>query len=81
MADTALMSVEACAGSHWLARRLAALGHFGRIIPANFKMPFVESNASDSINAPAMAEASSPRKPSNLFDLQWQAVYHSRTMG
>jgi len=56
-ADTALIGMEACAGSQWLARKLAVLGHDARIIPAKFVKPYVKSNKSDMIDAEAIAEA------------------------
>lgn len=49
--------MEACAGSQWLARKLAACGHDARIIPAKFVKPYVKSNKSDTIDAEAIAEA------------------------
>jgi hypothetical protein len=44
-------------GSQWLARKLAALGHAPRILPAQFVKPYVKSNKNDSIDAEAIAEA------------------------
>ncbi|WP_287236384.1 transposase [Mesorhizobium sp.] len=41
----------------WTARRLQALGHKVRLIPAQFVKPYVKSNKSDIINAEAIAEA------------------------
>ncbi len=48
--------MEACAGSQWLARKLIALGHDARIIPAKFVKAYVKSNKSDTIDAEAIAE-------------------------
>ena len=48
--DTApkvLIGMEACPGSQWLARQLAAMGHDARIIPARFVKPYVKSNKTD----------------------------------
>ncbi len=56
-ADPGLVGMEACAGSQWLARKLIALGHAARIIPAKFVKPYVKSNKSDTIDAEAIAEA------------------------
>ena len=53
----ALIGMEACPGSQWLARKLGALGHQIRIIPAQFVRPFVKSNKNDTIDAEAIAEA------------------------
>lgn len=56
-APTALVGMEACPGSQWLARKLEALGHVVRIIPAQFVKPYVKSNKNDVIDAAAIAEA------------------------
>lgn len=56
-AAPALVGMEACAGSQWLARKLQAIGHTVRIIPAQFVKPYVKSNKNDMIDAAAIAEA------------------------
>lgn len=56
-AASALVGMEACPGSQWLARKLTALGHTVRIMPAQFVKPYVKSNKSDIIDAAAIAEA------------------------
>lgn len=56
-ATAALIGMEACPGSQWLARKLEALGHTVRIIPAQFVKPYVKSNKNDMIDAAAIAEA------------------------
>lgn len=56
-APKALIGMEACPGSQWLARRLAAMGHDARIIPARFVKPYVKSNKTDTADAAAIAEA------------------------
>lgn len=53
----ARIGMEACPGSQWLARKLCALGHDVRIIPAQFVKPYVKSNKNDAIDATAIAEA------------------------
>ncbi len=53
----ALIGMEACPGAQWLARKLVALGHRVRIIPAQFVKPFVKSNKNDARDAEAIAEA------------------------
>lgn len=53
----ALVGMEACPGSQWLARKLQALGHNVRIIPAQFVKPYVKSNKNDTVDAAAIAEA------------------------
>jgi transposase len=56
-APATLIGMEACPGSHWLARKLTSFGHTVRIIPAQFVKPFVKSNKNDAIDAAAIAEA------------------------
>lgn len=56
-AGSAIVGMEACAGSQWLARKLTEMGHRVRIIPAQFVKPYVKSNKSDIIDAAAIAEA------------------------
>jgi transposase len=56
-APSALIGMEACPGSQWLARKLEAMGHKVRIMPAQFVKPYVKSNKNDLIDAAAIAEA------------------------
>jgi transposase len=56
-AQTALIGMEACPGSQWLARKLQSLGHTVKIIPAQFVKPYVKSHKNDIIDAEAIAEA------------------------
>jgi transposase len=56
-AAPALVGMESCAGSQWIARKLQSLGHQVRLIPAQFVKPYVKSNKSDIIDAEAIAEA------------------------
>lgn len=56
-AEPTLVGMEACPGSQWLARKLSAMGHEVRIIPARFVKPYVKSNKNDIIDAAAIAEA------------------------
>jgi transposase len=53
----ALVGMEACPGSQWLARKLQSLGHTVKIIPAQFVKPYVKSHKNDVIDAEAIAEA------------------------
>lgn len=64
-APAALIGMEACPGSQWLARKLAALGHTVRIIPAQFVKPYLKSNKNDMLDAEAIAEA--VRRPTMRF--------------
>ena len=56
-APKALIGMEACPGAQWLARKLIAMGHDVRIMPAQFVKPFVKSNKNDARDAEAIAEA------------------------
>lgn len=56
-ARPALVAMEACPGSQWLARKIGLLGHEVRIIPAQFVKPYVKSHKNDVIDAEAIAEA------------------------
>ena len=38
-AAPAIVGMEACPGAHWLARKIAAMGHKVRIVPAQFVKP------------------------------------------
>jgi transposase len=52
-----LVGMEACPGAQWLARKLQAMGHTVRVVPAQFVKPYVKSNKNDMIDAAAIAEA------------------------
>jgi transposase len=56
-ASPALIGMESCPGSQWLARKLISMGHQVRIIPAQFVKPYVKTNKNDIIDAEAIAEA------------------------
>jgi transposase len=43
--------MEACAGSHWLARKLNEMGHVARLVSPQYVRPFVKSNKNDYIDA------------------------------
>lgn len=51
--------MEACAGAHWMARQLSALGHEAKLISPQFVRPFVKGNKNDFIDAEAICEAAS----------------------
>src|SRR5690606_29213105 len=57
--------MEACAGAHWIARRLAVLGHQTKLISPQFVRPFVQGNKTDFADAQAICEAAS--RPSMRF--------------
>src|SRR3974377_2065960 len=72
-----LIGLEACSGSHFLARCLAQQGHDARLIPAQFVKPFLKSNKNDFLDAEAIAEAVDrdnmrfvPSKTDDQLDLQ-----------
>ena len=52
-----VIGMEACSGSHYLARILASQGHDVRLMPAEYVRPYVKSNKNDFIDAEAIAEA------------------------
>lgn len=51
--------MEACAGAHHMARKLASFGHQARLISPQFVRPFVKSNKNDFVDAEAICEAAS----------------------
>ncbi|MGU7813023.1 IS110 family transposase [Burkholderia sp. AW49-1] len=57
--------MEACAGAHWMARKLSELGHTVKLISPQFVRPFVKSNKNDFVDAEAICEAAS--RPSMRF--------------
>ena len=62
-AAPAVVGMEACPGAQWLARKVKALGHTVRIVPAQFVKPYVKSNKNDTIDAAAIAEAEKAANP------------------
>src|ERR1700757_2457116 len=52
-----LIGMEACSGSHHIGRRLTALGHEVRLIPAQYVKPFLKGHKNDYRDAEAIAEA------------------------
>jgi transposase len=46
-----VVGMEACPGSQWLGRKLQAMGHRVRIVPAQFVKPYVKSQKNDTIDA------------------------------
>ena len=59
------IGMEACSGSHFLARALREQGHDARLIPAQYVKPYVKTNKSDYIDAEAIAEA--VQRPTTRF--------------
>ena len=52
-----LIGMEACAGAHHLSRRLIALDHDARLMPAKYVKPFLKGHKNDYRDAEAIAEA------------------------
>jgi transposase len=83
-----LIGMEACAGAHHLGRRLAALGHNVRLMPAQYVKPFVKGQKNDYRDAEAIAEAVGrptmrfvPLKSAEQLDLQARHRIRSRLVG
>ena len=75
----ALIGMESCPGSQWLARKLQASGHTVKIIPAQFVKPYVKSNKNDMVDAAAITEAlhlSTTPEQINLVRISLWAVPH-----
>lgn len=53
------VAMESCGGSHWLARKIAALGHQVKLIAPQHVKPYVTGNKNDFIDAEAICEAAS----------------------
>ncbi|CAQ84865.1 transposase, IS110 familly (transposase, IS110 family) [Photorhabdus asymbiotica] len=62
---SATVVMEACAGAHFMARRINDLGHEAKLISPQFVRPFVKSNKNDFIDAETICEAAS--RPSMRF--------------
>ena len=52
-----LAGMEACVGAHHLARRLKAIGHDPRLMPAKYVRPYSKGQKNDFRDAEAIAEA------------------------
>jgi transposase len=52
-----LVGMEACVGAHYLSRRLKALGHDARLMPAKYVRPYSKGQKNDFRDAEAIAEA------------------------
>lgn len=57
--------MEACAGAHYIARKVSNMGHKPKLISPQFVRPFVKSNKNDFVDAEAICEAAS--RPSMRF--------------
>src|SRR3984957_19193484 len=52
-----LVGMEACVGAHHLSRKLKALGHDARLMPARYVRPYSKGQKNDFRDAEAIAEA------------------------
>jgi transposase len=52
-----LIGMEACVGAHHLSRKLRALGHDARLMPAKYARPYSKGQKNDFRDAEAIAEA------------------------
>jgi transposase len=59
------VAMEACAGAHWMARKLSEFNHVVKLISPQFVRPFVKSNKNDFVDAEAICEAAA--RPSMRF--------------
>ena len=55
--DPCLVGMEACAGAHYWARELTALGHEVRIMPPSHVKPYAKRGKTDAADAEAICEA------------------------
>jgi transposase len=60
-----LVAMEACAGGHYWAREIGALGHETRLIPPAYVKPFVKRQKNDMADAEAICEAA--QRPTMRF--------------
>ena len=58
-----LIGMEACVGAHHLSRRLRALGHDARLMPAKYVRPYAKGQKNDFNGAEAITEAVQPSTP------------------
>jgi len=80
-----LIGMEACVGAHHLSRRLRALGHDARLMPAKYVRPYSKGQKNDFRDAEAIAEA--VQRPTMKFvatktadQLDLQALHKRFTM-
>ena len=54
-----LVAMECCAGTHYWARAIQAMGHEVKLIPAKYVKPYVQRQKNDANDAAGIAEAGS----------------------
>src|ERR1700688_4572376 len=64
-----LIGMEACVGAHHLSRKLQALGHDARLMPANYVRPYAKGQKNDFRDGDTIAEAV-PRPTMKFVDTQ-----------
>src|SRR5262245_66051159 len=81
-----LIGMEACLGAHQLSRKLQALGHQARLMPAKYVRPYSKGQKNDFRDAEAIAEA--VQRPTMKFvatktvaQLDLQALHRVRAAG
>lgn len=58
------VAMEACGGSHYVARKAEAMGHEAILLPGQFVQPYTKGQKNDVADAEAIAEAATrPRMP------------------
>jgi transposase len=55
--EPCLVGMEACAGAHYWARELTAVGHEVRLMPPAYVKPYVKRGKTDAVDAEAICEA------------------------
>lgn len=83
-----VVGMEACPGSHYMARRLEEHGHTVRLLPPQYVRPYVKTNKNDFRDAEAIAEAVGrgtmrfvPPKTVAQLDLQARHRVRDRLVG
>jgi transposase len=73
-----VVAMEACAGAHYWAREIAAVGHAVRLIPPAYVKPFVKRQKNDAADAEAICEAA--QRPTMRFVLPKSAEAQAAAM-
>jgi transposase len=80
--EPTVVAIEACGGSHYWARTLAALGHQVRLLAPQHVKPYVKRGKNDAADAAALCEASSrpgmkfvaAKTPEEQASLMWAGL-------
>jgi transposase len=76
---TGTVIIEACAGSHHMARKLAVFGHPVKLISSQFVKPFVKSNKNDFVDGRRESHRGVGAVPTTTSHRFAQAPYHRRS--